>query len=119
MQTTIVIEGIVHGLNGKDGLIREHYRTSKKKKEKYKALFLEQTSNRHAGKVTIEYIGYKSVLMDWDNFAASFKHLGDSLVSAGIIKDDNPSIIVEFMPTQIKSKRINQRCVIKIKDYEK
>ena len=33
------------------------------------------------------------------------KHLGDSLVNCGIIKDDNPKIIKEFIPIQIKVKK--------------
>ena len=55
--------------------------------------------------------------MDWDNFAASFKHLGDSLVNAGVIVDDKPAIIVKFTPIQIKSKIKDQRVEIIIKDY--
>ena len=118
MRTELTIEGIVHGMNGKHGLIREHFHAAKKKKEQYKALFLSQTQNRHVGRVKITFVGYKAYLMDWDNFAASFKHLGDALVQAGIIKDDNPKIIVEFCPVQIKCKKIEQKVKIIIEDYE-
>jgi hypothetical protein len=116
MQTKIIIEGIVHGLNGKHGLIREHFHTAKRKKEKYKMLIQSQTRNKHKGKVRIDYIGYKSRFMDWDNFAASFKHIGDSLVAAGVIVDDKPSIIIEFHPQQIKSKIKEQRVEVIITD---
>ena len=55
--------------------------------------------------------------MDWDNFSASFKHIGDALVKAGVIQDDNPQIIVDFLPKQVKvSKRKQQRVEIIIKD---
>ena len=55
--------------------------------------------------------------MDWDNFCASFKHLGDALVKADVIKDDNPRIVTKFVCDQIKvSKRIEQKIIIKIKD---
>jgi hypothetical protein len=54
--------------------------------------------------------------MDWDNFAASFKHIGDSLVAAGVIIDDKPSIIIQFLPQQIKSKIKEQRVEIIITD---
>lgn len=119
MTTKIVIKGIVHGLNGKHGLIREHYRTAKRKKELYTTMIKAQTKNKHAGAVIIKYIGYKVVLMDWDNFAASFKHIGDSLVSAGIIVDDKPAIVKEFLPDQIKvRKRDLQRVEIIIEDIE-
>lgn len=118
MLTKIIIDGIVHGLNGKHGLIREHYHTAKRKKEKYTLLIKSQTKNKHAGRVTIEYIGYKSRFMDWDNFAASFKHIGDSLVNAGVIVDDKPEIIVEFTPIQRKAKLKDQRVEIIIKDFK-
>ena len=63
-------------------------------------------------------IGYKSRLMDWDNFAASFKHLGDALVSTGVILDDKPAIVVRFETVQIKVPRKFQRVVIEITDYK-
>ena len=116
LKTTILIKGIVHGMNGKNGLIREHFRTAKRKKELYKVLIKSQTKNEHKGKVKIRYIGYKSILMDWDNFAASFKHLGDALVGCKVIVDDKPAIVQEFIPEQIKCKRKDQRVVIIIED---
>mgnify|MGYP001205496713 CR=1 FL=1 len=117
MQTKIIIEGIVDGLNGKSGLIREHFHSAKKKRDKYRLLILSQTKNRHVGKVVIEYIGYKLRFMDWDNFSASFKHIGDALVKAQVIQDDNPKIIIDFLPKQIKvSKRKEQRVEIIIND---
>ena len=117
MITEIVIKGIIPGLNGKHGLIREHFRNAKKRRDLYKVLIREQTKNKHKGKVIIKYIGYKSILMDWDNFAASFKHIGDALVSNKVIKDDKPGIVVQFLPEQIKCKRVEQRVVIIIEDY--
>ena len=117
METTITIDGIINGLNGKHGLIREHYQTAKKTRDRYKFLIMSQTRNRHKGKVIIEYTGYKLRLMDWDNFCAAFKHLGDALVSAKVIEDDNPKIVTKFVCDQIKvSKRIEQKVIIKIKD---
>jgi hypothetical protein len=83
MRTVITIKGIVPGLNGKHGLIREHFRNAKKRKNLYTILCREQNPNKHPGKVIIHYIGYKSVLMDWDNFSASFKHIGDAPASRG------------------------------------
>lgn len=118
MRTVITIKGIVPGLNGKHGLIREHFRNAKKRKNLYTILCREQNPNKHPGKVIIHYIGYKSVLMDWDNFSASFKHIGDALVDLGVIVDDKPSIVTQFLPQQIKSKRVDQRVEIIIEDIE-
>lgn len=118
MRTVLTIKGIVPGLNGKDGLIREHWTSALKKKNLYKVLCREQNPNKHPGKVIIHYIGYKSILMDWDNFSASFKHIGDALVELGVIVDDKPSIVTQFLPQQIKSKRIDQKVEIIIEDVE-
>lgn len=102
MQTKIVIEGVIPGLNGKGGLIREHWATAKKSKLFYQLLMMEQTRNRHIGKVIIHYNAYLTKLKDWDNHGASFKHLGDSLVKAQIIIDDSPNVVVKFIPNQFK-----------------
>lgn len=76
MKTVIIIKGLIAGLNGSNGLMQEHYSKGIKKKKKYQALIRAQTNNRHKGQVSITYIGYKSVLMDWDNFAASLSTWG-------------------------------------------
>ncbi len=117
MRTEVTIKGVIPGLNGKQGLIREHFRNAKKRRDLYKVLIRAQTNNRHKGKVIIRYIGYKTILMDWDNFAASFKHIGDALVSNKVIKDDKPAVVIQFLPEQIKCKRVEQKVVIIIEDY--
>lgn len=102
MITVIKIKGVIPGLNGDKGLIREHWATAKKSRTKYKVLMMEQSRNRHKGRVRIEYNAFAVELKDWDNHAASFKHLGDALVDAKIIKDDKPSIVIRFITDQIK-----------------
>jgi hypothetical protein len=118
METTIIIEGVIPGLNGSNGLMQQHYRKAMAQKKIYQAIIRSQTKNKHLGQVSIDYIGYKSVLMDWDNFCASFKHIGDSLVECGVIVDDNPKIVRPFRVQQIKCKRIDQRVEIVIRDLE-
>lgn len=116
LKTTIIIHGIVDGMNGENGLIRESFHAAKKKKTKYAYMIRSQTRNKHAGKVSIKYIGYKSSLMDWDNFAASFKHIGDALVKCGVIVDDSPKYVRPFKIQQIKVPRKEQRVEIVIED---
>lgn len=115
----IEIPGLIPGLNGSDGLMRSHWSNVKKAKKTYSQIILSQNHNtlEHKGKVAIEYIGYKSILMDWDNFCSSFKHIGDCLKGCRVIKDDKPSIVMEFIPKQIKCKRKDQKVVIIIRDY--
>jgi hypothetical protein len=116
MKTTIIINGIIDGLNGSSGLMREHWSAAVKKKKKYVKIIKSQTKNKHAGKVVIYYIGYKAVLMDWDNFGASFKHIGDSLVKCGVIVDDSPKYVRPFKMEQITVPRKDQRVEIIIED---
>ena len=54
--------------------------------------------------------------MDWDNFSASFKLIGDALVMAQIIKDDKPEIVTQFLPKQFKCKQKDQHVQIIIED---
>lgn len=80
---------------------------------------LRYNSVKFEGAVVITYARYTNKQMDWDNHCASFKHIGDALVKAGIIKDDNPKIIIEFIPKQFKVKtREEERTLIIIEDYE-
>lgn len=105
------------GLNGDNGLIREHYSKAKKMKDKLKLIFLSQKPKGMRvidEPVRIIYKRYTSVYMDWDNAAASFKHIGDALQDALIILDDNPNIVKEFIPQQIKVPRKEARTEIEI-----
>lgn len=118
--SVLVINGLVAGLNGSQGLMRGHWAKIKKQKEVYQTIisqhFRENKVKQHLGEVTVEYIGYKSRFMDWDNFCASFKHIGDSLVKCKIIADDSPKIITQFIPSQIKVPQIEQKVIVIIKD---
>lgn len=117
MTTQIVINEVVPGLNGDNGLIREHYKAAKRRKDRYLIMIMEQTRNRHKGMVNISLVRHSVTLMDWDNMCASFKHLGDALVKAKVIKDDKPSIIKSFFPVQWRcEKRKNQMTIINITD---
>jgi len=118
--SVLVIDGLIAGLNGSKGLMRSHWSNTKKQKELYQTIISQQLREnkmrQHIGEVTIEYIGYKNRFMDWDNFCASFKHIGDALVKMKIIADDSPRIVSKFIPSQIKVKQIEQKVVIIIKD---
>lgn len=52
-------------------------------------------------------------LMDWDNLAASFKLVGDSLHHLGIIEDDSPEFITSLRVGQTRvSKKASKGTVI-------
>jgi len=119
-ESFIEIHGVVAGLNGPEGLMRGHWTKIKKIKDLYCTIvrqhLAEGKARNHEGKVRVKYIGYKTMFMDWDNYCASFKHIGDSLVKEGIITDDSPKVIIEFVQQQIKCKREDQKVVIIIED---
>jgi len=119
-KSALTIQGLIPGLNGDKGLMRAHWTHVKKIKETYAKIISDHLISgkvkKHSGAVQIEYIGYKSILMDWDNFCSSFKHIGDALVERGVITDDKPSVVHKFLPNQVKCKREEQRVVIIITD---
>jgi len=120
MKTVIEIKENIPGLNGNHGLIREHFRGAAKRKERYTLWIMSQPRNIHTGPVKITLIRHTLRFMDWDNMCASFKHLGDALVSAGVIRDDKPEIIKKFDPRQVKvNKQAAQKTVIEIEDLPK
>ena len=102
----IVIMQKLPGLNGSEGLIRENRFLRKKRKDEIKAEILRQELTKFPGivRLTLERRAVK--LMDWENFIATMKLPNDIFVELGIIKDDNPAVIVEFIPLQ---KRVGSR----------
>jgi len=106
------------GLNGSDGLLRQHFRFRKLAKTKLVILLLSQRTLGNKplkGPLKVEYIRFCHQLMDWDNAGASFKNVGDALQEAGIISDDSPKVIREFIPLQIQiPKKDAEKIIIKI-----
>ena len=114
---TFTLPYLTPGLNGNDGLIRQHFAAAGKMKKK---ILLDILSQRRTGlrpisqPVRVTYTRYTSRFMDWDNACATFKHIGDALQRAGIISDDSPKVIVEFVPRQVKCKMSEVRTEIVI-----
>ena len=104
MRQVLKFDFVTPGLNGSDGLIREHHHRKKKRQTAIKWEIISKSPIKHEGKVIITYTRGSVTAPDWDNLCASFKHWGDGLVSAGIIKDDKPSIVVEFKPRYERAK---------------
>ena len=103
------------GLNGKEGLIRQHFHSAGKAKEKIAwDIRAQRPPNLRpiAEPVRVTYIRYASHLMDWDNACSSFKHIGDALQKAGVLADDSPEVIAEFVPVQVKCKMKDRRTEI-------
>lgn len=116
---TIIIPFLTPGLNGDAGLMRQHYsRNNKLKREIYAIVRSQMPAMVPLDSVTIVYDRQTSRFMDWDNACASFKFIGDALVEAGILVDDNPKVVVNFVPKQTKVLRREERIVLTITPYD-
>lgn len=112
---TFTLDFLTAGLNGNEGLVRQHFHAAAKVKNTLHLLILSQRPAGHKPidfPVKITYIRYTSRLMDWDNACASFKHIGDALQDAGIIYNDSPEVLAVFIPKQVKCKIKEQRTEI-------
>lgn len=90
--------------NGKDGLIRMHFRKKKDWITKLGWLMAEQKVDRIRNPCTCTITNYCIIKMDWDNLASRCKLLFDSMKKNGYIKDDSPNYIVDLKMKQIRVK---------------
>src|SRR5690606_15540881 len=103
---TINVNEFPPALNGAGGLIRMHYGTYMKVRERWIELVwaaltpkLQEIFTTHHFIECDLYFTRRSLHrdgMDWDNCCASLKIPADALVHLGVLKDDNPSVIKRF-----------------------
>lgn len=110
----ITLAGLSPGLNGKDGLMREHFREVTKRRNSYRARLENMKVPKFNCQIQVTFTRHTCRLMDWDNAGASFKSIGDALRIAGVIIDDSPLWIVNFIPKQVKCRRADQKMEILI-----
>jgi len=112
MEIKITIDEVAPMLNGSNGLKNMHYRNYMKLRDKWAWLIRSATTAKFKGKVRIEYVRASVSPPDWDNISASFKPIGDALVTNGVIEDDNPMVVTEFIPRWRKAKNNNDLLTI-------
>jgi Holliday junction resolvase RusA-like endonuclease len=100
----IEIDEVAPMLNGSGGLKNMHFQVYRKLRDRWVWLIASKTRQKIKGKVTIAYTRSSVVAPDWDNISASFKPIGDALVTNGVIEDDNPKVVLEFIPKWRKAK---------------
>ena len=114
---TVALPRLLAGLNGKDGLIRQHHHQATKQKDEILA-YVKSMRHGTFGKARVKVIctrHYCGTPMDFDNAAASFKYLLDAIVKAGIIADDGPKTIEEWTVRQVRAaSRKEQKMEIQI-----
>jgi flavoprotein len=117
MTVTIEIDDVAPMLNGSQGLMRMHYRTYMKLKDKWIWLIRSRSADKFKGRVTIDYYRSSVIAPDADNLSASFKPIGDALVTNGIISDDSMKVVTRFTAHWMKAKNNkDKRTVIVITD---
>lgn len=105
------------GLNGPDGLIRQHWAKAAKKKKEYKLLALSQRPRgwvKISHPIKVVFTRFEARVLDRDNALASIKHLLDSLEKAGIIENDGPKIVAEIVVKQVKVNKKETKSTIEI-----
>lgn len=114
-----VFEETAPGMNGDDGLLREHWSERRKRTERYQQLIKAQNPEPAPSRVTLKYIRKSTLKMDWDNLCASFKCWGDALVKEGVLEDDDPDTIVQFIPKWKKAPNYkSEQTIIEIYPYK-
>ena len=98
---------------GINRLIRMHWAVRKKEQLKFVEHIIQNNPElrdyEYTNPVCVEYTRKSVRYMDWDNAAGSFKIIGDALVSLGVLPDDNPNIIKEFIVRQDKVRHRNEQ----------
>lgn len=120
MKTELTFPGSLPGNNGKNGLLRMHWRVKKRFADRLFYLVMSLTRNKHPGVVQITLTRYScGPEMDYDNLVSTGKFPIDAIVKAGIITDDKPAIIRKREYHYEKIKRgESQKTVITIEDIE-
>ena len=109
---TITIDEVAPMLNGSKGLKNMHFQVYRKLRDRWIWLIASQTRQKIKGKVRVIYTRSSVIAPDWDNISASFKPIGDALVTNGVIEDDNPMVVTEFIPRWRKAKNNNDLLTI-------
>jgi hypothetical protein len=103
-------------MNGKDGLIRMHWTRRQVSKSLWEGLVLLRALNDlewdrdfPISRCQIVFTLRLTQLMDWDGAYGRFKVLGDALVHAGVLLDDNPQVVERLTCLQEKVNRVRLR----------
>lgn len=101
----------------------KHWRTKHQEAQKWKKRVVEACTyakithlQLHHAILTFER--HSSREPDFDSLVASFKHVTDGLVEAGVIVNDKPSIIGQSSFRWIKEKQKNAKIKVRIESAE-
>jgi len=110
------------GLNGRNGLIRLHWKDRQALLARWRILVLEAIGTATGTcstpitfapthPCTVEVLRVDRRMMDWDNLGASLKPVLDGLVHAGVLSDDGPAVVTHLTMRQAKPMRGQASCL--------
>lgn len=111
----ITLSGLFPGINGSNGLKREHWAKYQNRKLALGWRLRIMDIPKFSGKAQINLTFYHSMLADEDSLTSRFKIIGDCLVDMGVFIDDSPEYVTIEKPVQVKSRRKEQKLQITIK----
>ncbi len=115
---TLTFDAVPPGLNGEDGLMRAHWAEYRVMRDTWVWLMravIKDWDGVMIPRCRITWTLRVIHLRDWDNACASFKVVGDALQTLGIIKDDSPQVILEFIPKQERTVHYDEQgCMVEI-----
>lgn len=117
----LAVPMLAPGLNGSNGLIRMHFTTYKKVKDKWTRAIRERCNARASTPCSILVERYYAThAMDLDNLYSTVKIPLDALRSSGVIPEDDPSCVEALKVVQIKvAKKVDQHTRITITSIPK
>ncbi len=108
-------------MNGKGGLLRSYWAERGRMRNEWRLRVVGEINRKRLRlsepfrRCRIVYTTKRVRLMDWDNHGSSFKLIGDALVYTGVLEDDNPKVIMEFVQRQERVKHLKEQgCEVEI-----
>lgn len=100
-------------------MLRQHWSARSREREYFNQLFRYYLYGKAAPEPCEIIVTWRVMrLMDEDNAKARFKLLGDALVKAGILSDDNPDVIKSLVVKQERVKhRAEQGFDLEVREY--
>ncbi len=124
MTTKLIVDELAPSLNGSKGLMRMHFHAYRKVKEKW-ILMIRAAAGNDFGEpfeeAEIEIVRhYARQPLDIDNLYAACKVPLDAMRHAGILIEDDPSVVTNIFCHQVKVAKVTeQKTEIKINGTRK
>lgn len=116
------LDNIPPSFNGREGVLRMHWAKRQKVSEGWQYRVKSLVNQRPPKGIpykrcVILYTVYGVREQDWDNLSSTYKFIGDGLVNAGVLVDDNPGCVLAWFPLFHKVSSFKEEHIV-IEVYE-